>query len=58
MTYIAEILADDVVWLINEQRNLISIHLNREEADYYCRKHFHVAPVFVDRRKESSYRQR
>ncbi len=26
MTYIAEILSDDVIWLINENRRLISIH--------------------------------
>ena len=52
MSYIAEILSDDVVWLINENRRLISIHQNMEEASYYCRKHFQVAPVIVDRREE------
>lgn len=52
MTYIAEILSDDVVWLINENRRLISIHQNQEEANYYCRKHFSVSPVIIDRRRE------
>ena len=52
MLYIAEILSDDVVWLINEHRRLISIHQTLEEAKYYCNKHFNVAPVIVDRRKE------
>ena len=54
MKYIAEILADDVVWLINEDRRLISLHMTLEEATYYCRKHFQVEPVIVDRRKELS----
>jgi hypothetical protein len=52
MPYIAEILSEDVVWLINENRRLISIHQNLEEAGYYCRKHFQAAPVIVDRREE------
>lgn len=52
MPYIAEILSEDVVWLINENRRLISIHQNLEEASYYCRKHFQAAPVIVDRREE------
>lgn len=50
MQYIAEILSDDVIWLINENRRLISIHQSREEVEYYCRKHFQAAPVFIDRR--------
>ena len=50
MKYIAEILSDDIVWLINENRRLISIHQTREEADYYCQKHFKMAPVVIDRR--------
>lgn|GEM_PF-3039827 len=50
MTYIAEILSDDVIWLINENRRLISIHQNMDEATYYCRKHFQVAPKVIDRR--------
>ena len=50
VTYIAEILADDVVWLINDQRRLISIHQSRAEAEYYCQKHYKVAPQIVDRR--------
>lgn len=52
MLYIAEILSDDIVWLINENRRLISIHQSLEEANYYCQKHYNVAPVVVDRRKE------
>ena len=52
MSYIAEILADDVVWVINENRLLISIHQTMDEANYYCRKHFKVAPQVVDRRNE------
>ena len=52
MSYIAEILSEDVVWLINENRRLISIHQNLEEASYYCRKHFQAVPVIVDRREE------
>ena len=52
MRYIAEILADDIVWLINENRRLISIHQTMEEADYYCQKHFQVAPVVIDRRRD------
>jgi hypothetical protein len=51
MKYIVEILSKDVVWLINENRRLISLHLNIEEARYYCRKHFHEEPEVVDRRK-------
>ena len=50
MTYIAEILADDVVWLISDQRRLISIHQSRAEAEYYCQKHYNAAPQIVDRR--------
>ena len=50
MTYIAEILADDVVWLINDQRHLISIHQSRAEAEYYCQKHYKAVPQIVDRR--------
>jgi len=50
MTYIAEILSDDVIWLINENRRLISIHQNMDEATYYCQKHFQVAPKVIDRR--------
>ena len=50
MTYIAEILADDVVWLINENRRLISIHQSIDEVTYYCQKHFQVVPVVIDRR--------
>ena len=50
MTYIAEILSDDVIWLINENRRLISIHQNMDEATYYCQKHFQVAPTVIDRR--------
>lgn len=50
MKYIAEILAEDVVWLINENRRLISIHQTMDEATYYCQKHFQVAPVVIDRR--------
>lgn len=52
MLYITEILSDDVVWLINENRRLISIHKSPEEASYYCKKHFKVAPEIVDRRRE------
>ena len=50
MTYIAEILSDDVIWLINENRRLIPIHQNMDEATYYCQKHFQVAPKVIDRR--------
>lgn len=50
MKYIAEVLADDIVWLINENRRLISIHQTMEEADYYCQKHFQMVPVVIDRR--------
>lgn len=53
MKYIAEILSDDIIWLINENRRLISIHHTLEEAEYYCRKHFQAAPVIIDRRGES-----
>ena len=53
MRYIVEILADDIVWLINENRRLISIHQTMDEADYYCQKHFQVAPVVIDRRTDS-----
>lgn len=56
MKYIAEILSDDIVWLINENRRLISIHQTREEADYYCQKHFKMAPVVIDRRAHEKNR--
>ena len=52
MKFIAEILADDVVWLINENRRLISLHMSAEEAAYYCWKHFQAEPVIIDRRQE------
>ena len=52
MKYIVEILSDDVVWLINEHRRLISLHTDVEEAKYYCKKHFQENPVVIDRRKE------
>jgi len=52
MSYIAEILSNEVVWVINENRRLVSIHLSMEEADYYCRKHFAISPEVVDRRQE------
>jgi hypothetical protein len=51
MTYIAEILSDDVIWLINENRRLISIHQSIDEVTYYCQKHFQMSPVVIDRRK-------
>ena len=51
MSYIAEILSDDIIWVINENRRLISIHQSMEEANYYCEKHFQVKPTVVDRRK-------
>ena len=51
MTYIAEILSDDVIWLINENRRLISIHQSMDEVTYYCQKHFQAVPVVIDRRK-------
>ena len=51
MSYIAEILSQDVVWLITDSRRLISIHQTLDETIYYCKKHFKVAPVVVDRRK-------
>lgn len=50
MKYIAEVLSDDIVWLINENRRLISIHQTMEEADYYCQKHFQMVPIVIDRR--------
>lgn len=50
MTYIAEILSDDVIWLINENRRLISIYQSIDEVTYYCQKHFQVVPVVIDRR--------
>ncbi len=50
MAYIAEILSDDVIWLINENRRLISIHQTMDEAIYYCQKHFQATPVIIDRR--------
>ena len=53
MAYIAEILSDDVIWLINENRRLISIHQTMDEATYYCQKHFQVTPVVIDRRASS-----
>lgn len=54
IVYIAEILSADIVWVINEQRRLISIHQTMEEANYYCQKHFQVQPVIVDRRPENT----
>jgi len=53
MAYIAEILSDDVIWLINENRRLISIHQTMDEAMYYCQKHFQATPVVIDRRASS-----
>lgn len=50
MSYIAEILSEDIVWVINENRRLISIHQTLGEASYYCWKHFQETPVIVDRR--------
>ena len=52
MGYVTEILSNDVVWLSNENRRLISIHKSPEEASCYCKNHFKVAPEIVDRRKE------
>lgn len=52
MKYIVEILSEDVVWLINEHRRLISLHTSTKEATYYCQKHFQEMPVVVDRRPE------
>ena len=52
MKYMVEILSSDVVWLINENRRLISLHTNVEEAKYYCQKHFQEKPVVIDRRLE------
>ncbi|MDC1528652.1 hypothetical protein N8600_06325 [Gammaproteobacteria bacterium] len=54
MAYIAEILSDDVIWLINENRRLISIHQAMDEAIYYCQKHFQATPVIIDRRASSA----
>ena len=51
MTYIAEILSDDVIWLINQNRRLISIHQSIDEITYYCQRHFQMAPVVIDRLK-------
>lgn len=53
MAYIAEILSDDVIWVINENRRLISIHQTLDEAMYYCEKHFQATPVVIDRRASS-----
>ena len=51
MTYIAEILSDDVIWLINQNRRLILIHQSIDEITYYCQRHFQMAPVVIDRCK-------
>ena len=53
MAYIAEILSSDVVWVITQHRQLVSIHLSLEEANYYCRKHFNTSPNVVDRRQKT-----
>jgi len=54
MAYIAEILSDDVIWLINENRRLISIHQTLEKAIYHSQKHFQATPVIIDRRASSA----
>ena len=54
MAYIAEILSDDVIWLINENRRLIFIHQTLDEAIYHCQKHFQATPVIIDRRASSA----
>ena len=54
MAYIAEILSDDVIWLINENRRLISIHQTMDEVIYHCQKHFQATPVIIDRRASSA----
>ncbi len=54
MAYIAEILSDDVIWLINENRRLISIHQTLDEDIYHCQKHFQATPVIIDRRASSA----
>ena len=56
MKYIAEILSDDIVWLINKKRRLISIHQTRKEAGYYCQKHYNMVPVVIDRRPDAKNR--
>lgn len=50
MSYIAEILSDDVVWVLDQDRQLVSMHLSLDEANYYCLKHLQVEPRVVDRR--------
>lgn len=50
MNYIAEVLEDDKVWLLNENRRLISIHHSIEEARTACKARFHSEPQVVDRR--------
>lgn len=50
MNYIAEVLEDDKVWLLNENRRLLSIHRSLREARAACVKSYHVEPRVVDRR--------
>ena len=50
MTYIAEVLEDHKVWLLNENRRLVSIHSSITEAREACRKSYKSDPQIVDRR--------
>lgn len=50
MNYIAEVLEDDKVWLLNENRRLLSIHRSVREARDACLKSYHAEPRVVDRR--------
>ena len=52
MTYIAEVLKDDQVWLLNENRRLLSIHHSLKEACETCRKRYNAEPRVVDRRQQ------
>ena len=52
MTYIAEVLKDDQVWLLNENRRLLSIHRSLEEACDTCRERYNAEPRVVDRRQQ------
>lgn len=54
MNYIAEVLKDDQVWLLNENRRLLSIHRSVKEAREVCRQRYDAEPRVVDRRQQMS----
>lgn len=49
MVYTAEVLEDGKVWLLNENRRLLSIYDNLEEAREACRKFYKAELRVVDR---------